>query len=542
MKNGCFRLLTASLMLAPLILWMGPLKASIDPSPRLHLGSLELHPDIFTTPEALKDNVVFWRRVFGEWHLNQVVLHDADYPALVYEVIDLDGKMAESLTSDQYDQIQARRDALEKRLVRLAKPGVEVSALSDEDRALRRTIIDIAGPGSLPDAVSRVRAQRGLRERFQQGLEISGRYDRIFRQEFREEGVPEDLVYLPHVESSYRNKARSSVGAAGMWQFTRSAGRLFLTVNRAVDQRMDPVAAARGAARYLRQAYEMLGDWPMAITSYNHGIRGMMRAKAQYGADFNRIVRDYDSKTFGFASRNFYAEFLAARQVAMNPDRYFPEGVTLQRPLALDSIVLDKPLRTPALARLYAVKYGALVALNPAWTHRAARGKVAIPAGTQVWLPAGTLSRAEDEQTTEAFSAAQAAPASQAEEQAIQETRVATASPVSVFHIVRANESLSTIAHHYGLSIETLRALNDIPAHRDLVRVGQKLRVRDAVEPVVGGNKEGDMIIHVVRKGDTPSVIAASYGISVKDLLVNNQLNKHSKLRPGQRLEIPVSR
>jgi peptidoglycan lytic transglycosylase D len=536
MKNRSFRLLAATLMFAPLIFWMGQLKASIDTKPMLHLDTFELHPEVFVTPAALQDNVAFWRRVFGEWRLNQVVLHDADYPALVYEVIDLDGETAESLTSRQYEQIQSRRAALEKRLAHLAKSGADISALSDEDRSLRHNIIDIAGEAALANAESRVRAQRGLRERFRQGLEISGRYDRVFRQVFREEGVPEDLAYLPHVESSYQNKARSSVGAAGMWQFTRSAGRLFLTVNHSVDQRMDPVAAARGAARYLHQAYEMLGDWPLAITAYNHGIQGMLRAKARYGADFNRIVRDYDSRTFGFASRNFYAEFLAARQVVMDHEHYFPEGVALQHPLALDSVVLERPLRAPELARLYAVKHNALVALNPAWTRRAALGKVAIPAGIQVWLPAGTLSRAEEGEP------AKSAAASQSEDRDDQETVAAAATPASIFHIVHANENLTTIARRYGLSIETLRALNAMPAHRDVVRVGQKLRVRDAAEPVVGGNDESDLIIHVVRKGDTPSVIAASYGVSLKDLLVNNQLTKRSKLLPGQRLEIPAGR
>ena len=542
MKKCGFRLLAVSLVVTPLMFWMGPLKASIDPNPQLHFGSLEFHQDVFPTPEALRDNVIFWRKVFSEWHLNQVALHDADYPALVYEVIDLGGKTAESLTSAQYDQIQQRREALEKRLKRLATAGDDPSALSDEDRSLRQTIIDIAGKSALADAALRIRVQRGLRERFQQGLEISGRYDRIFREVFREEGVPEDLAYLPHVESSFQNHARSSVGAAGMWQFTRSAGRLFLTVNRAVDQRMDPVAAARGAARYLHQAYDMLGDWPMAVTSYNHGIQGMMRAKARYGNDFNRIVSEYDSKTFGFASRNFYAEFLAAREIARDHERYFPEGVVLQRPLELDSVVLDKPVRTHELAHLYMVKQANLVALNPAWTHRAARGDITIPAGVEVWLPAGTLSRESEEKQAVPVLSTDATTMSQSEEHIAASTPEMVPSPVSVFHIVRANESLSVIAKHYGLSLETLRALNDMPTYRDLIRVGQRLRVRDAVEPVVGGGKESDMIIHVVRKGDSPWVIAANYGIPVKDLLTANQLTKHSILRPGQRLGIPVSR
>lgn len=540
MKNKNIKRVAASILSTSLAFWMGSVEASIDLNPMPHDSDLTFQRDVFPTPEALKGNVAFWRKVFAEWRLNQVVLHDADYPGLVYEVVDLEGETADSFTSAQREQIERHREALEQRLGRLAAARDNASGLSEEDRALRKTIIDVAGKEALSDASSRVRVQRGLRERFQQGLEISGRYDRVFREVFREEGVPEDLAYLPHVESSFQNRARSSVGAAGMWQFTRSAGRLFLKINHALDQRMDPVAAARGAARYLRQAYEMLGDWPLAITSYNHGIQGMMRARDQYGNDFSRIVREYDSRTFGFASRNFYAEFLAVRDVARNREQYFPEGVALQRPLALDSVVLDKPLRAHELASYYAVKRAELVSLNPSWTQRAARGDVAIPSGAMVWLPAGTLSKPADEKSAATADAPQdVTPVSESSDQ---RGMVSTPSPVSVFHIVRANESLSTIARHYGLSLPTLRALNDLAPRQDLVRVGQKLRVRDAVEPVVGHRKEGDMIIHVVREGDNPWVIAANYGISVKELLTVNQLTKRSVLRPGQRLGIPKNR
>ena len=364
-KNNFLRLILAGCMLAALPLWMTKTDASIDPNPMPHISALDLGPVVFPVPTALEDNVDFWRKVFAFWHLNQVVLHDADYPALVYGVIELKGVVGDAYSRAQRKQIKRSTKALEHRLKRLAAVGRNIASLSAEDRALRQHIIDVVGSDAVAGAADRVRGQRGLRERFQQGLEISGRYDRAFREVFREEGVPEDLAYLPHVESSFQNRARSSVGAAGMWQFTRSAGRLFMKINRAVDQRMDPVAAARGAARYLRQAYDMLGSWPLAITSYNHGIRGMMRARDQYGSDFSRIVQEYDSRTFGFASRNFYAEFLAARDVARNREQYFPEGLNLQLPLALDSVVLDKPLRSHRIARYYGVAQRKLVALNP---------------------------------------------------------------------------------------------------------------------------------------------------------------------------------
>ncbi len=517
-KNKELRLFVAAGLMVSLPLWISDSAASINPNPMPHVSALQLHPIDFPEPTALEDNVTFWRKVFGQWHLSQVILHDADNPALVYEVINLRGKSAESYTRSQRRQIKHRTKVWERRLKHLAAAGAKAGALSAEDRALRQHIIDVAGKDALDGIADRVRGQRGLRERFRQGLEISGRYDRAFREVFRQEGVPEDLVYLPHVESSYQNRARSSVGAAGMWQFTRSAGRLFMKINRAVDQRMDPVAAARGAARYLREAYDLLGSWPLAITSYNHGIRGMMRAKNEFGSDFGRIFEEYDSRTFGFASRNFYAEFLAARDIARNRNQYFPNGLQMQQPMELDSVVLERPFLAEQLAHYYGLKRRKLARLNPSWTWRADRSLVAIPAGTEVWLPAGTLGK-------------------------VVEALPTGPSPVSIYHIVRANESLSTIASHYDLSVRTLRALNDISPRHNLIRVGQKLRVREAVEPVVSKNDgEDKVIVHVVRKGDSPWLIAVNYGIPVKQLLVTNQLNRHSVLQPGQRLDIPVSR
>jgi len=536
MKNRYVRLLTAGVV-AFLSLWIVPLWASIDPNPELHLdANFEIPQDVFPTPGSLKANVAFWEQVYAEWSLGQVALHDADFPALVYEVVQLPGKVQEVLSRDQEETLRRHRDALSGRLARIAGAAGEGS-LSTDDRALRQRIIAVGGVAALAGAADRLRAQRGLRERFQRGLEISGRYERAFREAFKDEGVPEDLAYLPHVESSFQNRARSSAGAAGMWQFTRSAGRLFMTVNGAVDQRMDPVVAAHAAARYLRQAYEELGSWPLAITAYNHGIQGMLRAKAQYGTDFDRIVQNYDSRTFGFASRNFYAEFLAARAIARAPEHYFDDKLALEPPLALDSAVLSKAMGSQALAALYKVKYSELVALNPAWTRRAARGRAKLPAGTEVWLPAGTLSHASEEPTAPAPQASGGVTAVAFVPQA----EVAAPSPVSVFHIVRRNESLSTIAERYGLSVATLRALNDMPRHRHTIYAGQKLRVRDAVEPVVGG-REGDRLIHVVQKGDTLHMIAANYRVPLRDLLNVNRLDRHAKIRPGQRLDIPVVR
>jgi len=305
---------------------------------------------------------------------------------VIYEVMVLPGYVGDSLTSEQKEMVSQRRDFWKAQLAGLESKLRYNEPLNANDRQI---IAKLESSGRqvnsvLNGAAERVHSQRGIRERFMHGLEISRSYDRQFRKIFRDAGLPEDLAYLPHVESSFQPAAKSSAGAVGMWQFTKGAAQTFmpaghrstgqrlashkpavhrsashkpaghrpashrsaghrstghrlashrssghrstghrLAVHR-VDQRLDPFASAIGAARYLSFAYSKLGDWPAAITSYNHGIYGMMRAQDQVGRNFVSIVETYDGPAFGFASRNYYAQFLAVCEIARNRMQYFP--------------------------------------------------------------------------------------------------------------------------------------------------------------------------------------------------------------------------
>jgi membrane-bound lytic murein transglycosylase D len=289
---------------------------------------------VFEKPLELEPALEFWRKTYTRWRRSEVAFHDDRYMDVVYEVMELPGYVDESLTSDQKEMVAQRRAFWKAQLAFLESKLRYNAPLNADDRQIIAKLESSGKPldSVLYGAAERVRSQRGTRERFKRGLEISGRYDLQFRQIFRDAGLPEDLAYLPHVESSFQPAARSSAGAVGMWQFTKAAAKRFMPGGR-VDLRYDPIASAQGAARYLSYAYGKLGDWPAAITSYNHGIGGMMRAQNQAGPDFVRIVESYDGPAFGFASRNYYAQFLAALEIASNPQPYFPEGVLYEPPL-----------------------------------------------------------------------------------------------------------------------------------------------------------------------------------------------------------------
>jgi membrane-bound lytic murein transglycosylase D len=275
----------------------------------------------------LEPAIAFWQHTYAVWGRSQVAIHDDRHMGVVYEVVDLPGEVGDSMTPEQRQWVAERREYWRSRLLALEDRISAGGRLDGGDQQLASILESGGGVRAvLPGASERVRSQRGMRERFMRGLQIGARYESTYRKIFRDAGLPEDLAYLPHVESSFQFAAHSSAGAVGVWQFTRAGAQNYLTVNSRVDERLDPIASTYGAARYLGDAYAKLGDWPTTLTSYNHGVNGMVRAQGQMGNDFIRIVKHYNSPAFGFAGRNYYAEFLAARDIARNPQQYFAQA------------------------------------------------------------------------------------------------------------------------------------------------------------------------------------------------------------------------
>lgn len=435
---------------------------------------------VFPVPPEIEDNVDFWRMVYGEWSRSQVAFHDDEHMGLIYEVAKLPGPVRASYTPEQKRFVRSKKAEYRNRLASLERKVGSGGRLSGYERKLRDKIVDAGGRAALSGASDRVRSQRGVRERFRRGVEISGRYDATFREIFRSRGVPEDLAYLPHVESSFQANARSSVGAAGIWQFMPSTGRIFdLTVNRSMDERMDPVLAAEGAARYLDQAHRKLASWPLAITSYNHGQGGMAKAKNLYGDDIGRIVRNYRGRRFGFASRNFYAEFVAARDVAGNPDKYFPEGVAYEKPLSRDRLVLHHSMPAHHLAGYYGLSVYRLEDINPSWRKPIIQGRTYLRTGSTVWLPAGTTQRIAGQPGPVPVRVARAEPrrtpaVAMSTPKPKPKPRIASAAKT---HVVKPNETLYRVALRYDMSVKELKRLNRMKPNEDSIRTGQRLRV-----------------------------------------------------------------
>jgi membrane-bound lytic murein transglycosylase D len=280
--------------------------------------------------QGLEHRIEFWKKVYTQYGENDVIIHDRIHVNLIYDV---------AARGEQSSRIAVVQQALDEIRDNIATPDNLGTTAQQIRTAIAANGIPLTAE-TLADLRENVHTQLGIKERFREGIIRSGRYIETFQQIFDNEGLPSDLALLPLVESSYENRALSNAGAAGIWQFTRGTGKLYLTVSRKVDERLDPLKATRAAARLLLVNYNVLGDWPLAITAYNHGRAGMVRAQSEVGSSqITRIIDDYKGPLFGYASMNFYSEFVAAVDVYKNYQQYFGE------------LVLD----TPAVARKTAV-------------------------------------------------------------------------------------------------------------------------------------------------------------------------------------------
>jgi membrane-bound lytic murein transglycosylase D len=331
----------------------------------------------------LEPNVRFWIDAYTKYPTTNGIIHDAADLNIVYGIIDLLPPDKPGSRYINQERIQVAKEQYRKILEDLAENG-------DSEDPEKKRIADLfgtkAGPGDFREAISNLRCQVGQKDRFERGLIRSGAYLQRIKAIFRSHGLPEDLCYLPHVESSFDITAYSKAGAAGMWQFTQSTGKRFLTVNKFVDERRDPIRASEAAAKLLKHNYERLGDWPLAVTAYNHGIAGMLRAKEEMGT-YEAVFESYNGRLFKFASRNFYSEFLAARHVAKNHTQYFSD-IRLTRLMEAREVVTKGQTSVAELSHHYEVDLETLRVLNPALGQPVFKGQRPVPKGYMLRLPA----------------------------------------------------------------------------------------------------------------------------------------------------------
>ena len=393
------------------------------------------------------------KKIYTQYSTTQGVIHDKHKLDIIYEVIDLKDRYRPGSRKINRNRIKAVKKKYRRILTKLAQGKAPIGP--DEQR-----VAEIFGahakPADFYAAKRNLRCQVGQKDPFRQGIIRSGAYLEEIIRIFQDHGLPVDLVYLPHVESSFNPKAYSKFGAAGMWQFTRSTGKQYMTVSYAVDERRDPILSSHAAARLLKRNFSKLKNWPMAITAYNHGVSGMLRAKRRKG-NYEAIFNGYRSRIFKFASRNFYSEFLAAREIARDYRRYFGE-LDLDKPLRRETVVMAGYGSLPQIARQLDLKISELAKLNPALRKPVLRGQKYVPRGFHLNLPA-------DSDRDWQSMIAELAPKIYKNYQ--KRSRIYT---------VRKGDTAGEIARIHGINLRDLIAVNNLDA-RATIFIDQNLRI-----------------------------------------------------------------
>jgi membrane-bound lytic murein transglycosylase D len=409
---------------------------------------------VFPRPSELEPAIRFWTRVYTEVDTNGGFIHDDRNLDVVYQVIHFPPDLSEG----------ARRQRIEEakrhyRQVLRALAGSKRDALSEEERRVLALWPKDVDSKTLRTAAYHLRFQLGQADRFRAGLIRSGAWEAYIEKTLSNMGLPAELVALPHVESSYNPLAYSRAGAAGLWQLTRSTGRRYLRVDGTIDERLDPYVATVAAARLLEHNHDVTGTWPLAITAYNHGVAGIRRAIQTLGThDIETIDREYDSRTFGFSSRNFYPAFLAALDVHFNADRYFG---ALQRDEPIQSELVEVPafMTVNTLQRALGIDRAVLQQSNLALQPAVWRGSRFIPRGYRLRVPVGL---------TQQPAQIALARVAQSERHAAQRSDGS--------YIVEPGNTLSEIALRFNVSVEALMYANGLDDPR-WIRAGQILHL-----------------------------------------------------------------
>ncbi len=280
-------------------------------------------------------------------------------------------------------------------------------------------------------------------------LTRSGRYLDMIRETFEGHGLPTDLAFTAMIESGFNPLAVSRAGAKGLWQFmAQTARRYGLRVDRWVDERLDPDKSTRAAAAYLRDLYTQFGSWTLAQAAYNAGEVAISRAIRKTGSsDFWVLNR---TKYLRRETQDFVPAIQAATIIGRNPQRYGFDAAEAS-PRDHDRVKVPPKTDLRRLARASGLSFTTLRSLNPVLV----RGVTPPGDSWELKVPAGA---------GEGVAAALA--------------KRHRAKPKGGVHVVRARETVSSIAKHYGVSISDVLRWNSL-TERALIRPGDRLRIAE---------------------------------------------------------------
>lgn len=358
--------------------------------------------------------------------------------------------------------------------------------------------------------------QNAEKKVFEKGYRRSGCYRKMILEELKREGLPEELSWVPMIESWFNTRAYSRARALGLWQFISSTGNRFgLKKNLHIDERMDPIKSTRAAIKYLTELHLHFGDWTTALAAYNCGeyrVKRVIRSqRLNYLDNFWDLFEKLPRETARFVPR-----FIATLLIINNPEKYGFDLPTPDPPLEYEMISVNKPVRLSSLSKVLGLGTEDLSSLNPELRHKSTPENEYL-----LKIPVGL-----SEQT---LASVEALP------------RYVPEAASYVTHYVRRGETLSEIAERYRTNVRAIARLTGLRSV-NFIRPGQRLKI-----PVRGGSsqysspppliKEGEKLIYVVRRGDSLYKIASAYNTSIQKIKDDNNLTNNN-LDVGQKIVI----
>ena len=425
------------------------------------------------------------------------------------------GTSTESAQSGQEEQLQKSEPAPIDETNGVV-PSADAGTLAKAEAEIKSTHSDL--PLMMTDQVAGFIAYfsgRG-RDTFERALARSGRYRDMMLPILKQEGVPQDLIYLAQAESGFHSLAVSRAGARGIWQFMAERGRGYgLYRNQWVDDRQDPEKSTRAAARHLKDLYNQFGDWYLAMAAYNSGPGTVQAAVKRTGyADFWELYR---RNVLPKETRNYVPIILAVTLMAKNPSQYGLDHVAMERSSQYDSVTIDYPVDlrlvadcvnasadelqdlNPSLLRLTTPRQGSFVLHLPAGTKDQYQTEIAeIPADMRLWWH---------------------------------------------YHTVHEGDTVASLARSYRTTITSIAEANHLDG--EALEADAKLII-----PVAPGkqtaNDQGTYARRItrykVRRGDTVETVAENFGVPAQMIRRWNGLRGSSLTgRSVLAVHLPVS-
>lgn len=543
----------------------------------------------FKVPNQLQREVGFWVDVFGKYGRNISMIHDKRYPYKIFTTLDFD-KLTPGWRRNTV-QSKRRRQLIREEIKRLENifnvlhleenPDAEIEDMlyvekTTVDEATGETIIvlvpeggdvsdaekaeilamysDIKGKDRFANAAKFLRSQRGIKEKMKSALKAAGAWLPYMETIFEDAGMPIALTRIPMFESGFNADARSHAAAIGMWQFIKSSGKKYMRINRIVDDRRDPLLSTFAAVGHLKDDYELLKAWPLAVNAYNHGRGGMNNAVRKTGGrDIVKIIKTYKGRAYGFASRNYYPEFLAALIVEANADHYYGQ-FERDEPILFDEVLTRHYINWSTLQEMSGADVKTFRELNRAFKPAVVQGRLLVPPGYRIRVPLGNEGLF------------------QLNYENLDDSQVyANQKNYYQVHVIKRGDTLSKIANKYGTTVASLKSTNAI-RNANALKIGQRIKVpngMDESEPLNSTVSETLASVHkpapaipmlfnlesrqlqyaiisnrpaqyVVERGNTLSQIAERFGLSTTALMQANGITNANMLSVGQKLVIPA--